>query len=286
MFKLAAITDEISQDPAIAAALVREFGGEGLEIRSVWEKGPHELDIDEMMRLKQIADAYGLRICGIASPVFKCHLGRKEEEREHFDILRRCIPLAHALDTDLIRVFTFWQQPGQPPWEQIADKFHEPLRLAEQEGIRLGIENERSTMATTARRVADFLARMNHPRLCAIWDPGNEQGNSEGSGAFPAGYEILKPWIGHVQVKDVRRLPDGTSESVRLGMGDVDYRGQLKALKRDGYRGYLSMETHWRICHAISKDIVRQPQGSVFSAGGEEATRLCLESLQEMLQQV
>jgi sugar phosphate isomerase/epimerase len=145
MFKLAAITDEISQDPAIAAALIQEFGGEGMEIRSVWEKGPHELDSDEMTRLKQIADAYGLRICGIASPVFKCRLGWKEEEAEHLDILRRCIALAHALDTDLIRVFTFWQQPGQPPWEQIAEKFHGPLRLAEQEGIRLGIENERST---------------------------------------------------------------------------------------------------------------------------------------------
>jgi sugar phosphate isomerase/epimerase len=145
MFKLAAITDEISQDPAVAAALVKEFGGEGLEIRSVWEKGPHELDVDEVTRLRRIADAYGLRVCGIASPVFKCHLGRAEEEREHFDILRRCIALAHALDTDLIRVFTFWQQPGQPPWEQIAEKFHGPLRLAEQEGIRLGIENERST---------------------------------------------------------------------------------------------------------------------------------------------
>jgi sugar phosphate isomerase/epimerase len=84
----------------------------------------------------------------------------------------------------------------------------------------------------------------------------------------------------------VRRLPDGTSESVRLGMGEVDYRGQLKALERDGYRGYLSMETHWRIRHAIPKDIVRQPKGSVFSAGGEEATRLCLESLRGMLRQV
>ncbi|HZC02293.1 MAG TPA: hypothetical protein VE844_13360, partial [Gammaproteobacteria bacterium] len=50
--------------------------------------------------------------------------------------------------------------------------------------------------------------------------------NSEGDGAFPAGYELLKPWIGHVQVKDVKRLPDGTSTSVRFGMGDVDYRGQ------------------------------------------------------------
>jgi len=114
MFKIAAITDEISQDPAVAARLVREFGGEGLEIRSVWEKGPHELASTEIRRLKQIADAHGLQICGIASPVFKCTLGVVEEERQHLDILRRCIDLAHALDTDLIRVRTREGWSGRP----------------------------------------------------------------------------------------------------------------------------------------------------------------------------
>jgi L-ribulose-5-phosphate 3-epimerase len=286
MFKLAVITDEISQDPTVAAAMVREFGGHGLEIRSAWEKGPHEFDDADIARLKQIIEGHGLRICGIASSVFKCHLGVAEEEREHLAILHRCIALAHALDTNLIRVFTFWQQPGPPPWEPIAETFREPLRLAAQEGIILGIENERSTMAASARRVADFLALVDHPRLRAIWDPGNEQANPEGSGAFPGGYETLKPWIVHVQLKDVKCLPNGTRASVRLGTGDIDYLGHLKALKRDGYGGYLSLETHWRIHHEVPKDIVRQPKGSEFSAGGEAATRQCLESLRDILQLV
>jgi hypothetical protein len=69
-----------------------------------------------------------------------------EEEHEHLELLHRYLALAHALDTDLIRVFTFWQQPGLPPWELVAEKFQEPLRLAAQESIILGIENERSTM--------------------------------------------------------------------------------------------------------------------------------------------
>jgi sugar phosphate isomerase/epimerase len=286
MFKLAVITDEVSQDPTTAAAMVQEFGGEGLEIRSVWEKSPDELSADEMQRLKRIADDYGLRICGIASPVYKCRLGAAEEEGQHLDMLRRCITLAHALDTTLIRVFTFWRQPGSPPWERIAEKFTEPLRLAEQEEVILGVENERSTMGANAKRVAEFLARVNHPRLRAIWDPGNEAGDAEGSVAFPDGYEMLKPWIVHVQLKDIRRLPNGTVESVRLGTGDVDCIGQLKALARDGYRGYLSLETHWRINRDIPQDLVRQPKGSAFSQGGEEATRQCLEGLRAMLQQI
>jgi hypothetical protein len=73
---------------------------------------------------------------------------------------------------------------------------------------------------------------------------------------------------------------------VRLGTGDIDYLGHLTALKRDGLGGYASLETHWRIQHEILRDVARQPKGSVFSAGGEEATRQCLENLQEMLRQV
>ncbi len=31
-----------------------------------------------------------------------------------------------------------------------------------------------------------------------------------------------------------------------MGQGVVDWVGQLKALKRDGYRYAVSLETHWR----------------------------------------
>ena len=48
MFPIAVITDEILQGFAVAAALVKEFGGAALEIRSVWEKGPHEFEADDL----------------------------------------------------------------------------------------------------------------------------------------------------------------------------------------------------------------------------------------------
>src|SRR5262245_26256417 len=190
MFHLAAITDEISQDLTIAAALVKEFGGSALEIRSVWEKSPHEFDANEVARIKRIADDYGLRICGIASPFYKCNFGNSEEEQQHLNILRRCIEVAHALETKLIRVFTFWQQSGTPSWERIAEKFQEPIRLAEAEDVILGVENDPSTMGANARQVVQFLALINHPRVRSVWDPGNELWEGETQVAFPNGYEI------------------------------------------------------------------------------------------------
>lgn len=136
MFPIAVISDEISQDLVVAAVLVKGF------------------DADDIVRIRRIADDHGLCICGIASPFYKCTFGNAEEEKQHLDTLRRCIEVAHALETNLIRVFTFWQQPGVPPWERIAEKFQEPIRLAEAEDVILGVENDPSTMGANARRVA------------------------------------------------------------------------------------------------------------------------------------
>jgi L-ribulose-5-phosphate 3-epimerase len=286
LFPIAVITDEISQDLTIAAALVKEFGGSALEIRSIWEKSPHEFDADDIARIKRIADDYGLRICGIASPFYKCDLGNAEEEKQHLDILRRCIAVAQALGTNLIRVFSFWRQPGPPSWEQVAEKFQEPIHLAEAEDVILGVENDPSTMGANAQRVAQFLTLINHPRVRSVWDPGNELWEGEPRAAFPDGYELLKPWIIHVQIKDFKRTAEGKAEAVRLDSGEVDYMGQLRALKADGYSGYLSLETHWRVRREIPEDLLHRPKGSAFSFGGEEATRLCLQSLREILAQV
>jgi sugar phosphate isomerase/epimerase len=286
MFKLAVITDEISQDLSVAAAMVKEFDGAALEIRSVWDKDPYEFDDADVDRIKSIAQEHGLKICGIATPFYKCDFGDAEQEQRHLDILRQCIALAHRLDTNLIRVFTFWKKPGTPPWEQIVEKFQEPIRMAEQEDVLLGIENEPSTMAANARKTAEFLRLVNHPRVRSIWDPGNEAWDDESGAAFPDGYETLKPWIVHVHLKDLKHTPDGKIEGVKLGTGEVDYIGQFKALKADGYDGYLSLETHWRIRHEIPDDLLQRPKGSAFSFGGEEATRQCLQSLREMLARI
>ena len=81
MFKLGVIGDEVSQDFATVVNFVKEFNLHSIEIRSVWDKLPHELtetDIDEMKRL---LDGTDIEIIGVASPFFKCDMdnhGRAE----------------------------------------------------------------------------------------------------------------------------------------------------------------------------------------------------------------
>ena len=59
------------------------------------------------------------------------------------------------------------------------------------------------------------------------------------------GYRHLPPdRIAHVHAKDCR--VDGNRPVwCALGAGGVDWKGQIRALVDDGYRGWISLETHW-----------------------------------------
>jgi sugar phosphate isomerase/epimerase len=62
---------------------------------------------------------------------------------------------------------------------------------------------------------------------------------------FPDGYRRIPPdLIAHVHAKDCR-MENGAPAWLPLGEGVVDWNGQFAALAADGYRGWISLETHW-----------------------------------------
>ncbi len=81
--------------------------------------------------------------------------------------------------------------------------------------------------------------------LMLNWDPGNAA--ARGEKPFPEGYNLSpKDRIGHCHCKDVVLKPGGADYNwAKMGSGIVDWVGQFKALKRDGYRYAVSLETHW-----------------------------------------
>ncbi|MDR7537874.1 MAG: hypothetical protein QN183_16155, partial [Armatimonadota bacterium] len=74
MFRRALITDEVSQDPAEGVRLAQRFGLDGIELRSAWERQPHQLARDQVRALRRMTDDARLAVCAVATPVFKCAL--------------------------------------------------------------------------------------------------------------------------------------------------------------------------------------------------------------------
>jgi sugar phosphate isomerase/epimerase len=123
------------------------------------------------------------------------------------------------------------------------------LRLAAREtaaaGLILGLENVRSCWGNTGTNTARIIAAVDHPALRAIWDPGNDYVSA--GEPVDAGYEAVRPWICHIHVKDARVVDraSGLTAWEAVGAGEVDYGTHFARLRRDGYRGTLSLETHW-----------------------------------------
>jgi len=280
MFKLAVISDEVSQDFQTVANVAKEYKLNGIEIRSVWNKPPQNLTDDDMAKMKDILDAAGLVIAGIASPFFKCEIDNANERQEHIEILRKCIKIAKFFNTKIIRGFTFWNT-GQTEavWKRILEYYKEPVKIIEGEGMFIGIENEASTSIATAKLLERFLADVNSPNVTAIWDPANEVHAKGGEKPFPDAYIRIKEKMIHCHAKDAAVNSEGKLESVPVGTGIIDWKGQIKELIDSNYKGYLSLETHWRPKRVLSEDLLNRPGGAAFSEAGEEASRVCLNNI-------
>ncbi|MFP4056799.1 MAG: sugar phosphate isomerase/epimerase family protein [Candidatus Brocadiia bacterium] len=286
MFQQAVFGDEVSQDLERVIAVCQRFGLQGIELRSVWgHKAPQDIPDADVEKIKSMLGEAGLSVCCIASPFFKCSIDSPTEIAQHHDILRRCGELAHAFGIRLVRGFTFWRQ-GDYQEDRILDLYQPVVDILEAEDIVLGIENEASTFIGTGRRLAGFLDRLASDRVGAIWDACNVLYDADDPETpYPDGYQAIKPHVRHVHIKDSKPNPRGEQECCPVGEGDIDYEGQFRALFEDDYRGWVSLETHWRPV-ALSKEQVDKPGGADYSAGAEQASTICLQNIQRIIQKV
>jgi L-ribulose-5-phosphate 3-epimerase len=260
-FRLSVIADEITTDFGRALEVAaKEFGLGFVEIREMWGKNIMALDAKQIGEARNLLERYRLRVSSIASPIFKVDwhgapTSRYSPKRDQFgasytfeqqdELLERGFELARAFNTTNIRIFDFWRLEDQAPYREAIDKKIADAALkAGKRGITLLLENEQSCNTATAAEAARTLKAVQSPHLRLNWDPGNAA--ARGENPFPDGYALLpKHRIGYMHCKDIVRNQDGTTQWMAMGRGIIDYVGQFRALKKDGYIGMLSLETHW-----------------------------------------
>jgi len=112
------------------------------------------------------------------------------------------------------------------------------------QGVALVLENEHECNTVTAAEIVRLLKAV--PQLGLNWDPANDVMHGE-LDAFPAGWALLpKERIVHCHCKNVARDDAGKLQWSPVDIGFIDWPAQFRALKSIGYRGGVSLETHWR----------------------------------------
>jgi len=255
----AAITDEFSADLEVAARAMAAVGMRGAELRVLFAKNILDLTDEEVDRAAEILRASGLRVVSLSSPILKCVLpgGPPLDTRFQHDVfasqhtyqdqprlLGRAFHIAHRTGARIIRVFSYWRTVDpEKCFQPIVEALGELARQAASEDLVIGLENEHACNVSTGADVARVLAAVNHPNLQVVWDPANAY--VAGENPYPDGFaKIPADRIAHVHAKDCY-LVDGKPRWGALGCCALDWKGQIGALLAAGYRGWVSLETHW-----------------------------------------
>ena len=295
-FRLAVINDEIGPDFEHACHVAaNEFGLHWIELRSLWGKTLADLSGEEVDRAKGILAKYQLRVTDLASPLYKVDLpgaprSKESPKRDEFhadftykeqaELLQTLIRLCGSFGTDRIRCFDFWRLEDQKPYRaEINGKLKEAAEACAKHDLILLLENEMACNTGSGVEAAEVLAAIPDRNFMLNWDPGNSV-TFAGDVPYPQDYDALpKRRIGHVHCKNAKRAtPEERAagkhpfEWEPVDVGLVDWVGQFKALRRDGYHHAVSLETHWH-----------GGEGTTQAEISESSTRRSMEGLKKCL---
>jgi L-ribulose-5-phosphate 3-epimerase len=258
-FKLGIITDELTGKLEDALPFLTGYHLQWCELRELWGKNIMNLSQDEMARARKLIDDNGLHVSDIASPIFKWNLpqmpAKTDEKRDTFAasfveadanrLLEQSFRQARFFGTRQVRIFSYWRvAEPEKAYQMVRDRLAQAAQLAAKNDIVLVLENEHTCNVGTGRELGHLLKDVNSPALRGNWDPGNAVMLDEVS--YPHGYESVKGWFSHMHVKDVRNsAATGKKEWAPVGGGIIDWKGQIEALRKDGYDGTMSLETHY-----------------------------------------
>lgn len=269
-FKVCAVTDEISQDFAYALGVLADLGIRHVELRTLWDKNVISLNDDEVETVRTTLHKRGMSVVSLNGPIFKCDIDEQNPTdyvdpyfpqrltyEEHLNMLQRTLRIANRLDAQMVRVFSFWRH--QLAWSHMTERFGPPIELAAKAGKLLVLENIGECNVATSDEIVRFFGLVDSPHLRLIWDPGNALWAGE-TDAYPQGYEAVKSFVAHVHIKDLVLDRDTGEVNLKpIGHGEIDYVGQFRALARDGYSGFVSLEPEYT------------PDGGTREAGTVEA---------------
>lgn len=273
-FTLAAFGDEIVVDFESQLQCLRDLKVGWLDLRAAWGVNVLNLDDAQVARVRELCGQYDIRVAAIGSPVGKSPIA--DPIARELANLERIFRIAEGVGTRLIRVFSFYPPKGTPEAgfdayvEESAHRLRRMAELAQRDGFRLVLENEKGIVGDTVARCHALMTAVGGADLGFAWDTANFVQVGEAR-LTERGWPLLGGYIEHVHVKDAF-LADG--KVCVAGAGEGQVRELLVALRDRGYRGFLSLEPHLTIA------------GHSSGFSGPDGMALAVEALRKLMAEV
>ncbi len=248
-FPLGITTDEIDDDPKVAADFLSRFHLHHAEVRNVWGKYNTAQPVEKIREARAIFDAAGIRTAMVDTAFFRADVPTGAALDKEWATLDAAMDRADILGAKLLRIFAFVPKDGSvtdaSAWPRTYELLKEAAARAHKRSFRLAVENLKGGYVQTGADAARLLRAVQHDALGLVWDPNNAA--SCGEEPLKDGFPKLDPArIFHVHLRDFRHKPDGSVEWAPVGGGEFDNVSQIRALRKAHYKGGYTLETHWR----------------------------------------
>jgi len=261
--KLGVVTDGISRDFEHALQVMTDADLDYAELQFLWEKEVGDLADEEMARATNLVKKYGVRVSCISRHNFAgMSVGDTEvgdaNHQKHMDSTKRCIDMAKAFGTDLVRIMSFRKEmilfgcngaevwnANNEAWAKLLELLEPVVEMAEAEDVTLVVETGNNAMITSAVLGHKLIDDLGTSHLKVLWDPANSLYCNEA--AYPDGYDALRGgYLGHIHIKDSNvDIPRASVEQCSLGSGQMaPFLDDIaRCLEEDNYDGAISLES-------------------------------------------
>lgn len=243
---LSTVTDEVTPDRSAGAfhkifTMATAQGVRNFEIRMVEAKRFPVVEAAAWERLKSVATEYDIHYSAVSPGLFKSDLHSDLIGFHSTEILSMSLDLAERIGVDTLITFGVERSEldDEGDFARVVDLLGEAADVAATRGFQLLLENIPGSWADTGENCLRLLDGVGRSNFGYVWDTGNLYEAEHRP--FQASYELLKPYIRNVHLKD-GSIVDGRMVWQRFGTGDTDIAGQVAALRSDDYQGTLTVE--------------------------------------------
>ena len=283
---LSALADEAAFDKtadqqfsALAALGLQYYSIRNIDVGN-GIKNVLKLTKSELNRLRHLHDQYGVNVASLASPIGKVKLlDKKDGTKNRYvpfkryldtEVKKACL-MAHALETKLIRGFSFYPPKGSDPREHLSQAVDQLGQIAEtchRSDLTFGLEVEANLVGQNGELLAEIHRQVNHPELVLVFDAANLLTQGYATEEVIAEYRAMRAGIGWLHIKDYKSpqplerqghvdeealkhfvpadVGDGAHEAILRDFRELVPRLQ-KRYKRRGIPGvFLDLEPHLR----------------------------------------
>lgn len=280
-YKITGFADEIANELTIQVEALQGLGIKYMEMRGVDGDNLIFHSDEKIQEIKKYLDDNGIRLSALGSPLGKIGIG--EDFTPHFESFKRAVEVAHRMECNRIRMFSFYIPQGEAPETYEGQVFERIGRFVDYAAANDAVllhENEKEIYGEKAKECRKLMDTFYGEHFKAIFDFANFVQARENT---LEAYQLLKDSIAYIHVKDAL-WEDGSV--VPAGYGDGHVEQILTDLFDSGFDGFLSLEPHlfdFAGFAGLEKDGVSLKGNSSKVLSGLEAFTLAYDSLKRIL---